>query len=311
MGKQNLPNGGRDDIIARMVNANFDELYAGIMTSGITYCVAKDGADTNSGLSWDSALLTIQAAVDKVVAYNGDRILVGPGSYDETVTVSMDQAGLVIVGCGNRGEVAIATETANAEAMLVRGDDVTLINIGVGADSGADYALKFTGDRFRAFGCKFEGADTAGYAVWAQVGTAAQKTAGTDGTASDFLFDDCEFAWTDSGFICASSDYGATTQGVIRNSRFHNCTTVEIGELDTGAIGAVRNLLVDGCSFELAEDGTAPTDFIDLNSTGCTGVIQSCRFSSATHASATIQLASGVLYVANMAEEGISAARPD
>lgn len=306
MGQIRFP-GPATDPIQRIGNHNFDELYAGAGTSGTIYCVSPAGDDANDGLSWQSPLLTIQAAVDKTGYYNGDRVFIAPGAYDETVTITMDHAGLTLVGCGNRGDVAIAATTEAAVGALVRGNDVTFVNLGVAGEETAAYSLSFTGDRFRAYSCKLEGSLIA---VLAKAGTAAQHDAGTDGSAADFLFVDCESAWTAKGFVCQSSTYGAVTQGRISAHRFHDCVTVCLGETDTAGIGAVRDLMVDGCFFDNAEDGTPPTDYIDLNSVGSTGFITGCALATPTNEADVIQLAAGVLWVANATEAGISTARP-
>ena len=271
-----------------------------------------NGADGNEGTSLDFPLKTIQRAVN--LAVSRDAIFIAPGAYNETVTVAFAKSELIIAGLGGRGAAFIEPSAVGAEGLEVRGNDVTLINLGVASEDTADFSLRVFGARFRAFGCKFEGNDAAGAGNGQVVigpGTVAQIAALTHGKGADFLFEDCEICWGTNGFVNQSSDFGAVTQGLLRNCHFHNLTTVHVGENDIAAIGAVRNFEAIGCTFDLAEDGSAPTDFIDLNSVGSTGLIAHCSFASAAApAAGVVQLAAGVLYVTNYSEAGQTVARP-
>lgn len=274
----------------------------------------ENGADGNEGTDLDFPLATIQRAVTLALANDGHAIYVAPGGYDETVTVPFGLSNLVIAGLGGRGAAFIEPSAVGAEGMDVRGNDVTLINLGVASEDTADFSLRVFGARFRAYGCKFEGNDSVGAGNGQVVigpGTVAQIAALTHGKGADSLFDDCEFCWGVNGFVNQSSNFGAVTQGLLRNCRFHDLTTVHIGENDIGAIGAVRDFEAIGCVFDLDESATPPTDFIDLNSVGSTGLIAHCSFASAAApAAGVVQLAAGVLYVTNYSEAGQTVARP-
>lgn len=257
---------------------------------------------------------TIQAAVDAAVA--GDTIQIAAGAYDETVTIPRTDANgdplnnLTLIGIGARGSVFIEPSTEDAGGMVVNADDVTLINVGVAGedDTAGVIALRVTGARFRAYGCKFEGAASQ---VVIGPGTVAQEAAGTHGTGADALFEDCEYCWGTNGIVLTSSDYGAVTQTRVRGGWFHDLVTVSVGENDVpGSNVCIRELLLEGCIFDNAEDGTPPTDYLDLDVTGNTGLVKGCTFARATNASSVIQLASGVIYVANFTEAGVTTARP-
>lgn len=241
---------------------------------------------------------TISSAVTAATAGRGDVIFIAPGSYDETVTVS--KADLTFVGLGGRGAAFIATTTAGAEGMNVTANDVTLINLGIEAENTADYALNVFGARFRAERCKFEGPT----ADVVRVGpdTVANGAASGVRTGADALFDDCEFAWGGTGLEIVSSDYGACTELYLRNCRFHDNTVAHIGENDAGVVGAGKGIVIKECLFQVGSDGVAPTDWIDFNSAGSTGIICGNYFEDNTFDSATIQLAAGVLFVGNWAE---------
>ena len=67
---------------------------------------ATGGSDTNDGLSWERPFATIQAGVDAVLQ-SGDRILVAPGDYVESVVTPDSVTGpnyCAIIGC-SPGEV--------------------------------------------------------------------------------------------------------------------------------------------------------------------------------------------------------------
>lgn len=246
----------------------------------------------------DQSYQTIQAAVTAAVSGRGDRILVEPGAYDETVTVN--KSNLTIIGLGNRGAAYIEPETAGAEGMQVTADDVTLRNIGVAGDDTGDYALNLHAvSRFRAYVCKFELADGAGSAVLID-GTASDQTA-------DALFEDCEVCWAAKGFTFDDSAYGYPTQIFVRGTRFHNIATNMFG-IASG--GLVKNLEVSDCLFENKEDGTAPTDYILLSGNGNTGVFARNDFATATNATGVLTIGTGLLWVANRTEAGTSTGRP-
>lgn len=235
---------------------------------------------------------SIQAAVNAAPAYGV--VEIPAGAYDESVTISKP---ITLIGSGARGSVYIEPSAEGASGMLVLADDVTLINIGVAGEGTADYALQ-VGDadvspaRFRAYGCKFEGPDAAAVIL---------KGAG------DVLLQDCEFAWCGSGLLFAPNEEGFCTQIFIERCRFHNNADVCIGLDDTGG---VVNLQVIDCIFENGEDGTPPAHYIKVDRAGDTGMISGCRFATATHDAEVIAVADGIMYAANITEEGVSTARP-
>ena len=267
------------------------------------------GGSDNPRRGKNRAYQTIQAAVDDAIA--GSVILVAPGQYDETVTIPRTKSQLVIVGMGGRGSAFIEPSTEDAAGMVCHADDVTLMNLGVGAeDSTSAAALTVTGARVRAFGCKIEaGADQ----VVIGPGTVAQEAAGTHGDGADFLFDDCEFCWGTDGIVLTGTDYGAVTQGRVRNSRFHNLSGKHITEaVGSGGSAAVtfQNFTVDNCTFDDLDDGTAPTSYIDLNGDNAnTGVVSRCAFPTAINGGLNL-VSTAVHWVCNFHTGGISTGQP-
>lgn len=301
----NFPNG--------ITSMGIPQLGAGIPANICKYLFvdSTNGSDQNKGTSIGKPLGTIQKAVD--IATRWTTIIVAPGQYDETVTISRTTAhsNLTIMGMGGRGAAYIEPSTEDAAGMVVHADDVTLVNLGVAAeDETSAAALTVTGTRFRAYGCKIEaGADQ----VIIGPGTVAQEAAGTHGVGADFLFQDCEFAWGTDGIVLTCTDYGAVTQGRISKCHFHNLTAKHITEaVGSGGSASVafRNIVIEDCTFDDLEDGTAPTNYIDLNGDNAnTGVVTNCRFPTAINS--TLNLVSTAMHwVSNFHTGGVSTAQP-
>ncbi len=296
-----------------------------IGTSTYLFVNPVSGADGNPG-TVDQPMRTLQAAVTRGINITpgGCALLAAPGQYNESVLIPrtitrpdgtvVTVSNVVIVGLGGRGAAFIENDTAGGEALEVRADDCTIVNLGVGGNATSDWSLRVFGRRFRAVGCKLEGNTGVGAGNGQAVvgpGTVAQINAGTHGNGSDSAFFDCEFAFGGKGIVVQSSDFGACTQMLVQSCRFHECDTVHVGENDVGAIGAGRDIWVQDCTFQRNESGAEPTQWIDLNSVGTTGLITQSRFASAAApATAKVALAAGVLYVTNYSEAGQTVARP-
>lgn len=257
-----------------------------------------NGRDTGSS----TAAQTIGGAVGK--ASPGDTIIIKPGTYAENVTIPVQKPGLTLVGAGDRHSAILAPDDGNV--LTINGDDTRLVNLGLEAPDG-DLACAVVADRVRGYRCKIEGG-----AVALDIIPRAVAADGHGG--SDSLFEECEFAWGLIGVRLRGSDYGAATQNRFRRCLFHNLETAHFGEaVGTGGSAPVtfRDLLVEDCTFMRAEDGTAPTHFFNLAAdNGNTGLIAANRIAFATNEADVIALGSGVLWVANMTEAGITTARP-
>lgn len=262
------------------------------------------------GTSWEDAFTTITAALARASA--GTKILVAPGQYDETVTIPRTLSKITIIGTGGRGAAFIEPSTEDADGMIVHADDVTLVNIGIAAEdstSGND-ALTVTGSRFRAYSCKIEGGNKQ---VVVGPGTVAQEAAGTHGVAGDILFYDCEFCWGTDGVHLTCTDYGAVTQIRFELCRFHNLSGKHLTEtVGSGGSAAVtfQNLTVVRCDFDDLDDGTAPTNYIDLNGDNAnTGVVTDSSFPTAINSGLNL-VSTAVHWVSNKHTGGISTAQP-
>lgn len=293
------------------LNSNYGQAYAGAMmagqSSGKTFIVAPSGLAGQDLLTellpvdeqgQNRVFETITAALGSAVSGRGDTILVAPGAYDETVAVS--KANVTIRGLGGRGAAFIEPSTAGAEGMQVTADDVTVINLGIACDDTGDYALNLnSATRFRAVGCKIEGADTTGSLVLVD-GTATDQTA-------DARFLDCEFCYAAKCFTFDDSLYGYPTQIFVDKCLFRDITTNMFG-IASG--GLVKGLYVTDCVFGNTEANVAPTDYILLSSNSNTGFFANNFFATATNATGVLTIGTGIMWGPNGTEAGWSTARP-
>lgn len=285
-------------------------LYGGIMglpNMGSQWFVHKNHTGQfGRGDSFDHPFQTITEAL--AAAQDGDMIFVGPGSYNEAITITQDN--LVLVGCGGRGQAAVAPSASNAVAITVSGTSsartagVTLINIG-GEGNGTGGGLLVTGNirRFRAYGCKFEGG---AYAV--KLKSSAQ------GSVADTWIEDCELAWATVGlYLDNSGGFDPVTQTMFRNNLIHNITADGVLADDSFH----TDLWIRDNTFGNLEDATEPTQYLDIDVAGTTGIVTGNRFATTIHASAKMAIAAGVLYVGNFAQAegpatgGGTSGRPD
>lgn len=113
---------GHEQVVIRVNNAKVMTLphpergrvsYNGlVIQQGVDYYVKPDGDNNANGLSWATALKTIQAAINKTVSLNSDRIFIAPATDDYLEN-------LVITSKHNVSLIASAP-TGNAERVTIR-----------------------------------------------------------------------------------------------------------------------------------------------------------------------------------------------
>lgn len=270
-----------------------------------------NGKDGNNGYEQDKPIQTFAEAVDRAEA--NDIILLGPGQYDESFTwARTDAANVIVIGLGGRGAAYLDPSTEDSDGLIVNQDDITFVNVGIAAEdsTAGNVALEVTGSRFRAFGCKIEGG--AKQLVFGP-GTIAQEAAGTHGVGGDGLFYDVEFCWGTDGVHLTCTDYGAATQIRFQKCRFHNLSGKHITEtVGSGGAASVafQNLQVVDCDFDDLDDGTAPTNYIDLNGDNAnTGIVTRCSFPTAINSGLNL-VSTAVHWVSNYHTGGISTGQP-
>lgn len=268
---------------------------AGTLFGGFPFALNTYFVGTNCP-SFVQEKATIALALAAMVP--GDVLYLGPQRHQEgNLSIPEALTNITIIGAGNRGACFIEPSTAGDEGLEILGDDVTLINVGVADGGSGDYGLSVgstsvSPDRFRAFGCKFEGS-----AIGARLYG-----------AGDVLLTDCEFAWANVGLQLRANSNGLVTQAFIQASRFHNNATACLSQ--SANQGEVANLQLWNNIFDQLEDGTEPTDFILLQNNGNFGVIAGNQFAIATNLAAKLTIGTGLMWAPNGTEAGFSTARP-
>lgn len=236
------------------------------------------------------------------VAKAGDTIMLQPGIYNETVTVSLDN--ITLVGLGNVLNTTVGYEyggtASDQAALVVTGKNCTVMNIDFSGGATAAEGVAITGDGFKAYNCKFEMQNDAGVAL------KFAPTAVAGYTGSIATIEACEFAWAETG-IQTSTDTSSTTQCKILNCQFNNLSVECIGEANADS---VRNFVVQGCTFDTMEDGTAPSGgYIVMSGNTSTGVVTQCAFPTATN-SGENAVGTKIIWVSNFHTDGISTGQP-
>lgn len=203
---------------------------------------STNGADTNSGKSPDSAMATLDAAIGKCTANQGDVILVAPGHAETLVGATscvLDVAGVTIIGLGEgtvRPTFTLGTDTAATISVTAANgriencriiSDLADVAAGITAAAGAD--------GLHVRGCYFSDG-----------GAAKELVIGISLAAGcDFcVIEDNEF-YTVAGGGCASAIklVGASNRTIIRRN-------ISIGDYSAanidGATAAGTLLTIDG-----------------------------------------------------------------
>lgn len=240
---------------------------------------------------------SINDALNFVESGRGDIIYIAEGGYNEIVTIN--KSDLTIVGLGGAGATYIAPSTTNAIAVTITdSSDISFKNIGF-EGNGTGGGLLISGDcsRVRVIDCKAEGG---------AFGIKLNSTAA--GSVSDTRIINSEIAWTLVGIHFAVSGGGdPVTQTRIEGNLFHN------NENDCILVDTVHSadIFVVSNTFSALEDGSAPSNtYIDASVTNTTGIVTKNSFAYATNSDSVFVIASGVKWVANATEAGITTARP-
>jgi hypothetical protein len=261
----------------------FDEngnLMLGFLGHGNQYYVdSVNGSASGLGTSWEEALTTIDAAVNKCTASNGDVIWVAPGHNEGIVLteIDFDVAGITVIGLGNgSNKPTIDFDHANA-IVSVGASNITLYNLRFRTSAnavvtGLNIEAGFTGTN--VIGCDFGYAETAtdefAIAVINNVG------------CNDTLFENCYFGAGAQAAVVGIKLVGASDNVKILNNRF-------VGAHSTSMVNGITtlstNLLIHGNIMQ--QGATEPG--IELL-TGTTGVISNNYIASnlATKAAAIV-----------------------
>ncbi len=316
VGTEVSPNTGRMHTVIRArggLVASFPHPDDGIaeivglaIPSGVDFYVdPNDGDDNASGRAFTSAVKTYTQAIALATSGRGDRIFGRPGDSQEA-EINVNKADLTIIGLGANGACGI-TPASGINGMKITANDVVLRNLRIEGVSDSDYGLSI-GDfdngvlGVRVVGCLLRN------------GSHATNPAVIIHGAGDLYLVGNDIAWAGIGVQFKGGSEGYPTQIFTLVNHFHNLTVqwlaqaVAPGDVDNGKVVNI-NLITN--VFDNLEDGTAPTGVsIELDHTGTTGLVADNTFARSTNTSGAFAIASGVLWVANKTEAGVSTGRP-
>lgn len=244
--------GGDRIVIAPGGELLLEGVVRGLVAGSNFFVNSATGSDDNDGLSWASALATIDAAVNKCTASQGDVIWVAPAHTEDLTaadSIDCDVAGIAIIGLGDGNLIPTLTATAAAGALKVDAANVRIENIRLVANfaTGCTKAIDITasGDGCTLVGVQFR--DTTTDKEWLiHIAVAT--------TVSDLHIKNCSFvglAGTMSNSILFA---GTSSDCVIEDSYFFVDSSDDV--IDHLA-GASVNLVVRRCVIVNADTDAA------------------------------------------------------
>lgn len=148
-----------------LVEGDIENLQAGdeLGTGNVFYVDSGIGSDSYTGTEKEQALATIDAAVGKCTANNGDKIYVMQGHAENIASAAaldLDVAGITIIGLGSGDDMPELSLTAQASTIEIAAADVTIQNIRFLGNytNGVTECIDVTatGDGARIIGCEFK-----------------------------------------------------------------------------------------------------------------------------------------------------------
>ena len=261
-------------------------IYPGDAGPGDEYFVdATNGSATNSGKSWEHALITIDAAVNLCTANNGDRIYVAP-FHTETLAadsaIDIDVAGVSVVGVLQGRQMPTLSVTATAGDCKLAADNVMIQNIRFTGDIDATTGcIEVTGDDCAVIDCEYR--DVTGQATDILITNNAMRLlvdgfrvigALGDGGDSAIMLDECDHAVIRNCEIIGNFDVGAiecrTT--ACDDIRIHDVTIKTAGSEDLAIADTITGstgIIGPNVFMQLADNAANITEAI----TGATFVV--------------------------------------
>lgn len=267
-----------------VISAGIPQVGAGAldyMTTGDVYFVdsghASRGDSADRG-TYDKPFATIDYAIGRCTASNGDIIFVAPG-HTETVTAAsgldIDVAGIKIIGFGtgdNRAKISFTT--AAAATCTIDADDIYIENFIF--ESAIDQQVRMvhvTNDDVTIKNCEFRNSSAAVQPInMLEIGAA-------DNDSDNLLIDGCVFKLPDAG----DGDAAISIEKDMNNITIRNCTIW--GDFDEAAIdvpaggNACKNLQLLNNSITNLLTGQHA---VQINSTAVTGVAHGNTFNTDT-----------------------------
>jgi len=250
----------------------------GTMTTGNVYFVDDGGSNSNSGTDKSQPFSTLDYAIGKCTASQGDTIIVMPGHAETTTAIAADVAGITIIGLGRgRARPAFTATTAATDLIDVTAANVSINNLRlVGAASGVTSLISVAAHDFMCEGCVLEQAEapligvivTGGYDRFhfkdcLFLGTAVGPNCAIDlqgsGNCVDWTVDGCTFNYLSStdldeaGIRSDKTDTGV----LVKDCRFigMTLTAIDFNSSSTGLLENISVLSLDATQAELMDIG--------------------------------------------------------
>ncbi len=133
----------------------------GHMTTGNVFFVQyTNGSDGNEGTSPDAPFKTLDAAIGKCTASQGDTIFVMEGHAETPATaIQVDVAGITIIGIGNGDNRPTLTLNATIPLINIVADDVKIYNLSIKSSTSAGAAsrmIRVAASDIEVIGCRLE-----------------------------------------------------------------------------------------------------------------------------------------------------------
>lgn len=182
IGGTNAFNPPRGELFARWLGGNL-VVYSGDCPGNEYFVDGTGGGTSNGGTSWEDALTTIDAAVNKCTASNGDVIWVHPNHTENLAAdsaVDIDLAGVSVIGVRRGRLMPTLTATATAGDLKLAAAGTSIRNIrfvgGIDATSGV---IEVSAADCAILDCEFR--DSTGQATDTIITTAAADRLLIDG----------------------------------------------------------------------------------------------------------------------------------
>jgi hypothetical protein len=249
---------------------------------------AYSASDDNDGLSPERAFRTIDYAVGKCTADQGDVIVLLPGAHSSTTTVTVDVSGITITGMlgsprhtaslmaagGPKMRTSVTTSTATTSLFTVTATDVEMAYLHLIPVAGAQgISASNTADRLYVHDCTFNiitAANTATGGIWFPLGT------GTTTANDDSIIRNCYWYVSDNqgpAIRAAGTLIGLS----VESSTFYLAgATAWDDVIEVTLAGSLGNHFRD-LDFITQGSGTVMTDCIDTTGATTDGSHQAYR----------------------------------
>lgn len=205
--------GGNQLVIGPQGELLIEGAVRGLTAGSNFYVNSATGSDSADGLSWASALATVDAAIGKCTAGQGDVIWVAPGHAENLTaadSIDCDVAGVAIIGLGDGNLIPTFSSTAAAGGITVAAANVRLQNIRLVANfaTGSTSALNIAaaGDGCILDGVQFRDTSTANeWLIHISVAT----------TVTDLTIRGCSFVGLTGGSMTNSILFAGTSTNVV------------------------------------------------------------------------------------------------